>query len=482
LTRRFTAALLCFFALTASASAQSVDSERLALAQRVVNLIWTPANRDRDVSAIVSGMEGMLRMTAAFSGGAPRFDGEQLERSFRVGATEALANERAQIAEALSNGMSRDQLQTALDFYSSSSGRAAIRARVRHQARVAALIRRAADGEAVELPQYQPSAPERTFLESDAGIAFAAAFDSAPPSSDTRQTAFQRAEADYCERAFCDEGHHEFFQRMYISVNTSRARGEYAVWGETAADVFSDEPTAALARAACAGDTTTVARLATEGADPNAAGGEIYGDWGTQGMTPLMWAISCGNLQGIEALLAAGADPNQAEPNGGTPVNMAARNRNPEILRLLLREGGDPNAHRRGETALQTAAQAEPGFEFVDGMPPERAWANWDALIEAGADPNFIAPDGRPLVIEAAEYNQWNTVEWLLNRGWDGDWVLLGRILERSEEVGGVHENRRAALGRVRAMLVARGVRFPVGGLMQLERDERGHHVQRPAN
>jgi ankyrin repeat protein len=65
----------------------------------------------------------------------------------------------------------------------------------------------------------------------------------------------------------------------------------------------------------------------------------------------------------IEKLLKAGADPNERQPHGETPLMFAARNGNPEAIRVLLDNKADVNAKEniRGTTALMWAAeQAHP--------------------------------------------------------------------------------------------------------------------------
>jgi uncharacterized protein len=163
-------------------------------------------------------------------------------------------------------------------------------------------------------------------------------------------------------------------------------------------------------------DSVDVARLLLEhGADPNArlkkpilqrqhtAGDAALGE----GATPLMRAAKSGDVQMLRVLLAAGADPLLALPNGTTALMFAAglgwRNGSPlapsydqgsdaeavEALRLLLELGLDVHAaNAAGDTALHAAVsgrQAEPIIRF---------------LLEQGADP--AAPNGKrqtPLAI-----------------------------------------------------------------------------------
>lgn len=77
--------------------------------------------------------------------------------------------------------------------------------------------------------------------------------------------------------------------------------------------------------------------MIAEGADPNIEG--------RLGLTPLYWAAMNQNVEGVGALLDAGANPNWAERNTGwTPLHIAANFRDAEIARLLLDAGANPNA------------------------------------------------------------------------------------------------------------------------------------------
>jgi ankyrin repeat protein len=86
----------------------------------------------------------------------------------------------------------------------------------------------------------------------------------------------------------------------------------------------------------------------------------------------------------VDALLAAGADPNAVLPEGETILMTAARTGRPDVLRTLLDRGADVNARERwyGETALIWAA-AENHSEAVR------------LLIERGA-----APDARSTLLD----------------------------------------------------------------------------------
>lgn len=85
---------------------------------------------------------------------------------------------------------------------------------------------------------------------------------------------------------------------------------------------------------------------------------------GTNGNTRLNLAVSFagrpdwkGGVSAIEALLAAGADANDANDRGGTPLHQAAYSNKPEIANILLAKGAalDAEAHGAGGTPLITA-------------------------------------------------------------------------------------------------------------------------------
>jgi ankyrin repeat protein len=88
----------------------------------------------------------------------------------------------------------------------------------------------------------------------------------------------------------------------------------------------------------------------------------------------------------VELLINAGADAKATGPNGETMLMFAARNGNPEVIRLLVAAGVDINAREplRGTTALMWAAE-------------ERHPEAVRALLDAGADHSVKSgPAGLP--------------------------------------------------------------------------------------
>lgn len=123
-------------------------------------------------------------------------------------------------------------------------------------------------------------------------------------------------------------------------------------------------------------------------------------------------AVSAGDVAGVRALLAAGADCNQCNADGATALMLAAHAGNLDVVRILVAAGADVNAaDERGWSALTKAvynADLDRGFADVAQV-----------LIDAGA--NVEAPIGfgvRPLML-AAGYGETAVVETLLRAGAD---------------------------------------------------------------
>jgi ankyrin repeat protein len=167
--------------------------------------------------------------------------------------------------------------------------------------------------------------------------------------------------------------------------------GDYAVRdvlerGHAAVDARVEGKTA-LHVAAEHGDTPTIRVLIEHHADLEALDGEGY--------CSLALAARNGHSDSVDALLAAGADPNQ--PSTETllrPLHAAVLSNDPSTIERLLRGGADPNAtNSSGETALHLAAK----------MDPARGQVAMDTLLAHGANPE--ARDVRaftPLHVAAA--------------------------------------------------------------------------------
>ncbi len=230
--------------------------------------------------------------------------------------------------------------------------------------------------------------------------------------------------------------------------------------GRTAEMAFGDPGLGALASLACAGDEPGIAKALRSGANVNGTGEE--------GMSPLIWAVDCGNPGGVKALLDAGADPNQAK-TGTTfdekdpptrfiigrysPVYLAVEKKNPAILKLLLMHGGDPNTtkdDRPGDSALVLAWRQD-----RDDLK---------LLLDADKDIGRAVPYNGSLAAQAAIAGDFETVEDLLHRGYSYELKELGRLAQNvTGPYGYVPQPQQVgARERVITLLKQRGVTFPV--------------------
>ncbi len=116
--------------------------------------------------------------------------------------------------------------------------------------------------------------------------------------------------------------------------------------GATITQMTSDGKTA-LSEAANSDNTELVRELLRLGGNPNTT---------TQNMeTILMKAVGHNNLDMVRDILSYGADPNLKMLDGTTAVIIAG-NKHPNIMRELIRRGGDINATTdAGETAMSEA-------------------------------------------------------------------------------------------------------------------------------
>lgn len=256
-----------------------------------------------------------------------------------------------------------------------------------------------------------------------------------------------------------------------------------AMGGEGPSKLFPNPRQAALEEAVCKGRTAAVAAVVEAGADPNSTESDAVDEEGnSRGVTPLIWAIYCHRRASVEALLAAGADPNRPASYGQTAVTVAAEGPDNAILPLLLQHGGDPNAQSNRETALELAL-VRGAEQQGRGETPDRAWANWRALLAAGAD--IDRPNGlhHPLMFYATAHDRYDKAVELIERGDRSDPVELGRSLTMYLDFLDRMPARSVAaqkpwVDKVKAYLDQQGVHLPVPPLGGLGKDANGRYIR----
>lgn len=215
----------------------------------------------------------------------------------------------------------------------------------------------------------------------------------------------------------------EFRYSMVQAAVSNDKNGHYQLHGRSASALFSSSQDAELADAACSKDAAReVPALVKAGANANARG--------KQGISPLIWAMSCHNHQGIKALLEAGADPNlpmsarkmndqghkywvlgqtncakrpfQGDLICQPPVYLASGGDDPKLLSILLKNDGDPNAvDQNFRSALMNAVS----LDRVENMK---------LLIASGADVNYC-PYKRCHGVLFSAANRFDMVMYMLN-------------------------------------------------------------------
>jgi ankyrin repeat protein len=114
------------------------------------------------------------------------------------------------------------------------------------------------------------------------------------------------------------------------------------------------------------------------------------------GFTPLLFAVREGHIDAARILLEAGANANDALPDGTSAVTLAATNAHYELALFLVSKGADPNAAANGWTALHAVTWVRrPNLGFNAPGPVQTG--NIDSLtfvremVKLGANPNLRA-------------------------------------------------------------------------------------------
>jgi len=158
------------------------------------------------------------------------------------------------------------------------------------------------------------------------------------------------------------------------------------------------------------------------------------------GYTPLLFAAQYGDVESTRLLLAAGADVNDAAPDGASAVVIAAHAGQSDVGTVLLEAGANANAAGAGYTALHIAAArgdvalatallahgADPNARVFKGTPTKRVRSGhaldqrmlgatpfilaagsgqlevMKLLVAKGADPSLSTQDGRTALMVLA--------------------------------------------------------------------------------
>ncbi len=201
-----------------------------------------------------------------------------------------------------------------------------------------------------------------------------------------------------------------------------------------AVDVVNRYEVTPLALAALNGSAGMIERLLEAGADVNRSSPEgetplmtaartgnrsamnVLLDYGAavdaieewRGQTALMWAVAQNQVEAVDVLLHAGADPNARSTGGFTPILFAAREGYLGALDSLVRAGAnvDDTVSRNGMSALVMSVY-NAHYDFAKGLldagaNPDAVENGWSALHQViwtrrpnlGRNPPFPVPHG----------------------------------------------------------------------------------------
>jgi ankyrin repeat protein len=139
-----------------------------------------------------------------------------------------------------------------------------------------------------------------------------------------------------------------------------------------------------------AGDAGNIALLHAKGGDANRPM-LLVGAFPT---TPLALAVTFDDADLIQALIAAGADVKQKDPDGMSLLHMAALSNRVESAQALIKAGAPLNdADKHGYTALLYASTVDFGDDRMVNL-----------LLRSGADAKAHAKTGETPLSQAKRY------------------------------------------------------------------------------
>ena len=226
-------------------------------------------------------------------------------------------------------------------------------------------------------------------------------------------------------------------------------------------DAVNDYGSFPLAEAAATGNPDMIGLLITAGADVTAA----YAD----GQTALMIVARTNRTEAAELLIEAGADVNRAETwRGQTPLMWAAAQSQPDMIRVLLEHGAEPDVRSTAnEWPRQVSAESRRMYRPTGGLSPMLFSAREGCaeciavLIEGGANPDFANPKNVTPLIMALDNAHTDAAKVLIEAGanvnkwdWWGRTALFNAVDQHAIPAGG-RADRRTPDGTLPAEIIS---------------------------
>ncbi len=221
-------------------------------------------------------------------------------------------------------------------------------------------------------------------------------------------------------------------------------------------DFFSGQQLT-LAQAIHDGDLTRVQQLAPK-TDLNAPGAKntTLLSYAVQEIVPVKNDASNPRYQIISVLVKNGADPKApVGASGGSVVDVALRADTPNLLRVLLNSGLDPNWQYNGDTPM------------IFAVAENRLLPQLKLLVEHKANVNARDSLGKTALFEATMIQQWDVVDYLLSHGADPKiasqlgvsygWVLQNELKNHTT----ADSPARARIDEIRRKIVTAGAPWP---------------------
>ncbi|GAB7539710.1 ankyrin repeat domain-containing protein [Burkholderia sp. 22PA0099] len=212
-----------------------------------------------------------------------------------------------------------------------------------------------------------------------------------------------------------------------------------------------------LAQAIHDGNLGSVQQLAPK-TDLNAPGAKHVTllSYAVQEIVPVKNDAASPRYQIISVLLKHGADPKASlGPDGGSVAEIALRADTPNLLRVLLNGGLDPNWLYNGDTPML--------FEVAEN----KLLPQLTLLIEHKANVNARDSLGKTALFQATMIQQWDTVDYLLAHGADPKLaselgVSYGWVLQNELKNHAAPDSPAAArIEQIRRKIVAAGAPWP---------------------
>lgn len=233
-------------------------------------------------------------------------------------------------------------------------------------------------------------------------------------------------------------------------------------------DLYPRRLHAGLAYSIGVGDSAGIKAALAKGADPNSVTTLADEEVAVPNQTMLTFAVMKCSPMMVKELLKAGADANQADPDGRTPLVTAINAHDVSIARILLSMGADPGKpgiNRFDKSVMQTPMQAVAANALLNAPSPYERSVNRQSRVDVREIYSMLRARGIvPTLAQAVDLGDSTEVTSLIAEGADlnrgdsthgsalsvavdvGNRSLITRLLESGADVNYGDPTHRSAL------------------------------------